>query len=330
MDKFKALIVAEDSDGKFNMEIGHKAFQDLPEGEVLVRVSYSSLNYKDALSASGHKGITNRFPHTPGIDAAGVVEKSSDPRFSVGDRVIVTSYDLGMNTSGGFGQYIRVPADWVLALPSGLSLRDSMILGTAGLTAAIALDLLLEHGMRPENGSILVTGASGGVGSLAVALLKHCGFEVTALTGKSQAREFLMNLGARVVIGREELMDLKDRPLMRASFQGVIDTVGGELLSRAIRSTDSYGCIACCGLVLSDHFQTSLMPFLLRGVALVGVESGHYPMEARKRLWLKLSTEWKLDDLTKIAREIDLEGLPAEIHKILEGLQMGRILVRID
>ena len=330
MEKFKALVVSNDSDGKFNSEVGEKTFQDLPEGEVLVRVFYSSLNYKDALSASGHKGITARFPHTPGIDAAGVVESSKDSRFSVGEEVIVTSYDLGMNTSGGFGQYIRVPGDWVLRLPTGLSLRDSMILGTAGLTAAIALDLLLEHGLKPENGAILVTGASGGVGSLGVALLNHCGFEVTALTGKAKARDFLEGLGATGIIDRKDFMELKDRPLMKASFQGVIDTVGGELLSRAIRSTESYGCIACCGLVLSDQIQTSLMPFLLRGVALVGVESGHYPMQERERIWSKLAGEWKIKALAKVSREVELEDLPEEISKILEGGQIGRVLVRVD
>jgi len=330
MEKFRALIVSENSQGKYEANVGWKTRKDLPPGELLVRVSYSSLNYKDALSASGHKGITRTFPHTPGIDAAGVVEESQDPRFSPGEKVIITSYDLGMNTSGGFSQFIQVPADWALPLPSGLSLRESMILGTAGLTAAIALDLLKEHEITPEGGPILVTGASGGVGSLAIALLKKCGYEVVALSGKKDAVSFLEEIGAQKVIGREELMASKDRPLMKALFQGVIDTVGGEMLSRAIRSMESYGCAACCGLVLSDQLEVSLMPFLLRGVSLAGVESGNYPMDKRKRLWLKLSSDWKIEHLGKICREVSLEELPAEIDRILSGAQIGRVLVRID
>ncbi|MBT3783522.1 alcohol dehydrogenase catalytic domain-containing protein, partial [bacterium] len=219
---FKALVVRENANGKFLMELCDRSIEELPPGELLIRVAYSSLNYKDALCASGNKGITRKFPHTPGIDAAGTVEESQDSRFSPGDKVIVTSFDLGMNTDGGFSELIRVPADWAVMLPSGLGMRESMILGTAGLTAAISHEILRDHDLDERGGPILVTGASGGVGSISVALLSTLGFEVIALTGKEEAGTFLEGLGASQVLKRDEFLELKDRPLMKSSFQGVV------------------------------------------------------------------------------------------------------------
>lgn len=324
---FKAMVVQETPDGKYTRRIAEKSLDDLPAGEVLVRVHYSSLNYKDGLSATGHRGVTKNYPHTPGVDAAGVVEESLSEAFQPGDEVIVTSYDLGMNTSGGFGQYIRVPAGWVVPLPENLSPRESMAYGSAGLTAGFCILKLQEHGITPERGEILVTGATGGVGSFAVAMLAKIGYQVVAVTGKMDEKQFLIDLGAKEIISRDEATDTSGKPLLKGRWAGVVDAVGGEILATAIRSTKLHGVVTCCGNVASPDLPINVYPFILRGISLVGIDSQSFPMTFRRQTWEKIATEWKLDNLNRQTSVCSLEELDSEIDRILAGKQKGRVIV---
>jgi acrylyl-CoA reductase (NADPH) len=324
---FKAMVVQETADGTYTRRIAKKSLDDLPAGEVLVRVHYSSLNYKDGLSATGHRGVTKHYPHTPGVDAAGVVEVSLSEAFQPGDEVIVTSYDLGMNTSGGFGQYIRVPAGWVVPLPENLSPKESMAYGSAGLTAGFCILKLQEHGVTPERGEILVTGATGGVGSFAVAMLAKIGYQVVAVTGKMDEKQFLIDLGATEVISRDEATDTSGKPLLKGRWAGVVDAVGGEILATAIRSTKLHGAVTCCGNVASPDLPINVYPFILRGISLVGIDSQSFPMTFRRQTWEKIATEWKLDNLDRQTSVCSLEELNSEIDRILAGKQKGRVIV---
>ena len=326
---FSAFIVEEKEPKNFSMKVGTRSVQDLPIGELLVKVHYSSLNYKDALSATGQFGITKKYPHTPGIDAAGEVVESAVSAFKPGDKVIVTSYDLGMDTPGAFGQYIRVPSAWALPLPEGLSLKESMILGTAGLTAGMMIRKLIGNGVKPEEGDILVTGATGGVGSIAVAILAKLGFQVVAATGKASEKGFLTGLGASRIIGREEVLAGLDQPLMEERWSGVVDVVGGDMLAAAIKSTRYNGSVACCGLVGSLELPLNVLPFILRGVSLLGVDSVQCPMGPRKLVWEKLAGEWKPNHLESISMECTLKNLEQEIHAILKGALRGRIVINL-
>ncbi len=321
---FRALIVEEYEPNKFRRFIGKKSVSQLPDGEVLIKVIYSSLNYKDALSARGHKGITRNYPHTPGVDASGIVVESNSSKFKVGDEVLVTGYDLGMNTSGGFGQYIRVPDKWVVPLPKGLTLLESMIYGTAGFTAGLCVYAFLEKGIKPDSGKILVTGATGGVGSLAVAILSKLGFYVVASTGKLEKTEFLQKLGAKEVIHRSEVYEPSGKPLLPRKWIGVVDNVGGITLSTAIRSTDYDGVVASVGLVESPDLNITVYPFILRGVSLVGIDSAETKMDKRLKIWEHLATDWKID-FNGIWREVSLDDLDKEIEKILRGEQVGKL-----
>jgi alcohol dehydrogenase len=295
-----------------------------------VRVRYSSLNYKDALSATGNPGVTRNYPHTPGIDAAGEVEACATGDFAAGDPVIVTGYDLGMNTSGGFGQYIRVPAGWLVPLPAGLSLREAMLLGTAGLTAGLCVDKLLAAGVSPEGGPVLVTGATGGVGSIAVMLLAKLGFEVEAVTGKAEQADWLRQIGASAVLGRETVQEGTGKALLKERWAGAVDTVGGDVLFNVVKSLRRGGSVACCGLTAGTAFQASVFPFILRGVNLLGVDSVEIPLADKADIWRKLAGPWKLEGLERLCHEVGLAELPAEIVRILEGHQVGRALVRVD
>lgn len=329
-ETFQALCITENEDGTFERRIAERRTDELPEGEVLVKVAYSALNYKDALSASGNKGVTRRYPHTPGIDAAGVVAESASSDFKPGDEVLVTSYDLGMNTSGGFGGYIRVPTDWVIKLPAGLALQESMILGTAGLTAAISIHKLRHSEVTPDKGEVLVTGASGGVGSLGVAILARLGYTVIAGTGKAEAHEWLRGLGASGFIGREELVDESGKPLLKPRWAGVLDTVGGEVLATALKTAQPHGAVSCCGNVASPKLPTTVFPFILRGLDLLGVDSQNYPMVQRRKLWQYLADDWKPDRLSDIMTETDLVGLKDRwIDTILAGGVQGRVVVKL-
>ena len=326
---FKAMVVEEIGEKQFFRSITQQKIDQLPDGEVLIKVIWSSLNYKDALSATGNRGVTRKYPHTPGIDAAGVIEESRNKAFNPGDKVIVTSYDLGMNTAGGFGQYIRVPAAWVVPLPAGLDLRESMIFGTAGFTAGMSV-MALTHCVSADKGNILVTGATGGVGSLSIALLAGLGYSVSAVSGKAEAESFLTGLGARQILSRTEASKGSERPLLKGIWAGVIDTVGGDILVAAIKSTDLQGVVTCCGNVASPDLPLNVFPFILRGVSLLGIDSQNCPMERRQKVWQHLATDWKPPMLNKLCREVSLEELDGEIELILKGGQTGRVIVRMD
>ncbi|MDA0746089.1 MAG: YhdH/YhfP family quinone oxidoreductase [bacterium] len=326
---YKALLVRQENDA-FVRNVEPLKTDNLPEGDVLIRVQYSSLNYKDALSATGNRGVTKNYPHTPGIDAAGIVEESSTEAYQPGDEVIVTSYDLGMNTSGGFGQYIRVPSDWIVPPPDGLSLKESMTFGTAGFTAALSVHKLEQAGVQPDQGEILVTGATGGVGSLAVAILAKAGYPVAAATGKSSQKEFLQRLGATNIISRDEIQDAENRPLLKSRWAGVVDTVGGNILSTAIKSTHYGGAVTCCGLVAGPELPTTVFPFILRGISLLGVDSANCPMSVRLPIWQKLAGPWKTEHLDHLTSECSLENLSPEIDRILAGQQTGRTVVNLN
>ena len=326
---FKALQISEKSDKQYDIEIIQRQVSDLPAGEVLIRVHYSALNYKDALSSVGNKGVTRNYPHTPGIDAAGIVEESQSSDFKVGDEVIVTSYDLGMNTSGGLSEYIRVPARWIVAMPAGLSMREAMINGTAGFTAASCINALINNGLSLEKGKVLVTGSTGGVGILAVAILKKLGFKVTAVTGKPEAHEFLLKVGATEIVSREAMDDKSGRPMLKSVYAGVVDTVGGNILATALKSLTYGGAAAICGLVASPDLPTSVLPFILRGNTLFGIDSAECPMPLRQEIWKKLATDFKPADLELLATEITLEEVPQKLNLILQGGAWGKSLIKL-
>ncbi len=325
--RFPALVARETSAGIFEKSIEQRKVGELPAGEVLIEVEYSSLNYKDALSASGNRGVTKKYPHTPGIDAAGRVVVSSDKRFQPESMVIVSGYDLGMNTSGGFGRYIRVPADWVMPRPKGLTALTCMRIGTAGFTGAQCVLALHEQGVRPEQGPVLVTGATGGVGSMAVALLKQQGFTVIAVTGKETEYPWLRKLGAADFLSREKASLGNDRMLLRERWAGVVDTVGGNILAAAIKSTRYNGTITCCGNAASGDLPLSVYPFILRGVKLVGIDSAQCPMERRKMIWDSLASEWNLQFLDTVSTLISLPELGGAIDRMLEGKARGRTVI---
>lgn len=327
--EFKALLVEQPEKKVFTRKIVTRKIDDLPEGELLVKVHYSSLNFKDALSATGNPGVTRNFPHTPGIDAAGEVVECSDGSFSPGEKVIVTSYDLGMETDGGFSQMIRVPSKWALKLPEGLSLKESMMLGTAGLTAAMSVQELINNGVTPESGPVLVTGATGGVGSLAIAMLAKAGFNATAATGKLEESDYLKGLGASDVIERSAVTEGSERPMLKTKWAGVVDCVGGETLSAALKATNYGGTVTCCGLVGSPDLPVNVFPFILRGVRLIGIDSVEAPMEPRLKVWQKMASDWKLDDLESMVDEVTLDGLEEKIKSILKGGLKRRALVNL-
>ena len=327
-ETFNALVVEAGEDKTYLRQIKKRTVDDLPDGDVLIRVQYSSLNYKDALSAIGNKGVTRSYPHTPGVDAAGTVADSRVDAFKKGDEVLVTGYDLGMNTSGGFGQYVRVPAGWVVPLPRGLSLKESMIFGTAGFTAGMGILFLTER-VKPEDGPVLVTGATGGVGSVSVAVLAKLGYTVAAVTGKPSEAAFLNGLGASQIVARADAADTSGRPLLKAQWAGVLDTVGGEILATAIKSTHPWGTVTCCGNVASPDLPLTVFPFILRGVRLIGIDSQNCPMEVRLKVWEHLAGAWKVEGLHDLCTEIGLKGLNENIDLILKGLQKGRVVVNL-
>jgi len=328
--QFKALQ-ANENEGEFSLSIVEKTTDELPEGDLLVRVEYSSLNYKDAMSASGIPGVTRNYPHTPGIDAAGEVIESSTKEFKEGEKIIVTGYDLGMNTSGGFGEFIRVPSTWALHLPKDLTTKQSMSLGTAGLTAGLSIHSLDSYmGWTGFNGTkSIVTGATGGVGSISVMLLSALGSEVTAVSGKKDQVEFLKSLGATEVLSREELAEKTRKPIGKSLWDLGVDVVSGETLSLLLTSLSPGGAIACSGLVGGPSFESSIFPFILRGNALLGIDSVEIPLKDKIHVWNHFSTEWSLNKLEEITKVVSLEDLEAEINSILAGEQTGRVVVKL-
>ena len=325
-DTYNAFVVDEIED-QFKSSIKSLPLPELQDGFVLIDVLYSSLNYKDALSASGNKGVTKSYPFTPGIDAVGKIRQSKDNNLKEGDEVIVTGYDLGMNTNGGFGEIIHVPSGWVVPLPNNLSMEEAISFGTAGITAAASVDAVLSKIDAPEF-PVAVSGATGGVGSIAVGLLSKLGIDVTAITGKENSSQFLKDLGAKNIILRDDFCSEKIRPLDKTKFSAGVDTVGGEILSRIISQVDRHGVITCCGNVNSIKLETTVFPFILRGIALQGIDSAESPITYKKYLWDKIASEWQIGYSKSSIKIIKLNELAPEIDKILIGNQQGRVVVK--
>jgi acrylyl-CoA reductase (NADPH) len=299
----------------------------LPPGDVLIHVAYSSLNYKDALAAQGHPGVVRTFPHVPGIDCAGTVLESTSPAYHPGDEVLVTGYELGAGQWGGFAALVRVPADWIVPMPASLTLRDAMIYGTAGFTAAQSVTAIVERGITPDRGPVIVTGATGGVGCLAVAILAKLGYDVAAVTGKRERGDWLRQLGATTILDRSAVADDTDRLLLPAKWAAAVDTVGGKPLATILRSTHHRAVVAACGLVAGLEVPITVYPFILRGVTLAGIDSAKCPRPQRLELWQKLAGPWRIERLNELAEEATLDVVPDYIKKILAGKIVGRTLV---
>jgi putative YhdH/YhfP family quinone oxidoreductase len=303
--------------------------EDLDPGEVVIRAHYSSVNYKDALAVTGRGKIIRRFPCVGGIDVAGIVESSEDPRFVPGDAVLVTGYDLGVAHDGGYSEYVRVPADWVVALPQGLTLFEAMALGTAGFTAALAIHLLEHNGLEPASGNVIVTGATGGVGSLAIAMLAQRGYRITALTGKADEAAYLRSLGANDILLRADVNFDSERPLEKGQWAGALDAVGGSTLAWLTRTMLPHGGIASFGNAGGAELHTTVFPFILRGVRLLGVDSAATPMPLRHHIWRRLATDLHPEKLADIAREVSFAALPEVCESLMRGQAHGRNVVKI-
>jgi acrylyl-CoA reductase (NADPH) len=328
-ETFKALVVDKQGD-QFSVGVRELPFSALPAGEVTIRVAYSTVNYKDGLACTPDGRIIRDYPMTPGVDLSGTVSESTDSRFKPGDRVLVTGFDQGVARPGGFAEYARVPADWVVGLPAGLSLREAMALGTAGFTAALSVQRLEQNGLRPENGPVLVSGATGGVGSTAVSMLTGRGYQVAGSTGKAEEHAFLRGLGATEVLSREEVAAQSGRPLEKERWAAGVDPVGGDTLAYMVRTTKYGGSVASSGLTGGTSLNTTVFPFILRGVNLLGIESVMCPMAVREPLWKRLGDDLKPQGLTEsIAHEIALEQVPEIVPVILRGGVRGRAVVRI-
>ena len=323
--KYSAYYV-EEKDGAFSASISELELQKPEDGFVQIKVSHSSLNYKDALSASGNKGVTRNYPFVPGIDAAGTIADANSSEFTDGDEVIVTGYDMGMNTPGGFGEYINVPAEWVVKKPSNLSSLEAMSIGTAGITAAASV-LKIQESLKVSDLPVLVSGATGGVGSISVMLISKLGKEVSALTGKSSSIDFLKSIGANNIIMRDEYLEAPAKAMERPLFSSAIDTVGGNVLSKMLPQISPHGVVACCGNVAGIEVNTTVFPFILRGITLAGIDSAESPIEFKTSIWNKFADEWKLD-LSSMIRVVFKENLQQEIDLILEGGQQGRVVLQ--
>jgi NADPH2:quinone reductase len=318
-----------DENGQISGRIVKLSLDDLSEGSIVIKTAFSSVNYKDALAATGAAKIMRRLPLVGGIDTAGTVDTSTDGRFTVGDAVLVTGYDLGVAHDGGFSQYVRVPADWVVPVPTGLSLFEAMAIGTAGFTAALSLVEMERNGLRPSSGPVIVTGATGGVGSIAVQCLAARGYDITALTGKPQEEAYLQSLGAKTVLARDSVQ-MGTRPLEKATWAGAVDPVGGATLAWLTRTMMQNGCIASSGLTGGTELQTTVLPFILRGVKLLGIDSVMCPMATRLDVWRRLASDLKPAHLATAAHEIGLTDLPAAFAALLKGEARGRYVVKIS
>jgi NADPH2:quinone reductase len=327
MGTFAAFRVFDDN-GVVQGRVVEATLDELSPGDVVIKAAWSSVNYKDALAASGINRIIRRYPLIAGIDVAGTVVSSSDARYTAGDEVLVTGYDLGVAHDGGYAGYVRVPAEWIVPLPDGLTLFESMALGTAGFTAGLAVQRLEANGLRLGGGPVAVTGATGGVGSLSVAILSRLGYEVTAITGKDHEHGYLRSLGASDVLSRHTL-DLSPRPLEKATWAGAVDAVGGDLLAWLTRTLGYRGSIASTGLTGGIELKTTVIPFLLRGINLLGIDSVLCPMDLRRDVWRRLATGMKPADLRSVVTEIDLDGLPGAFETLKNGDARGRFVVRL-
>ena len=323
--QYSAYFV-EEKDGVFSASISKLELEKPADGFVQINVSHSSLNYKDALSASGNKGVTRNYPFVPGIDAAGIITDANSSSFSEGDEVIVTGYDLGMNTPGGFGEYINVPAGWVVKKPSALTSLEAMSIGTAGLTAA-ASALKIYESSQESDLPVLVSGATGGVGSIGVMLMSKLGKEVSALTGKSTSTDFLKSIGASNIIMRDEYLEAPAKAMERPLFSSAIDTVGGNVLSKMLTQISPHGVVACCGNVAGIEVNTTVFPFILRGITLSGIDSAESSLAFKTSIWNKFADEWNLD-LSSVIKTVTKENLQQEIDLILQGGQQGRVVLK--
>jgi len=328
MDSFKALLI-EEHDGKVSSGFVQLDESRLDAGNVTIRVAYSSINYKDALAATGAGKIIRRFPCVGGIDLSGTVIESSDSRFKPGDQVIATSFDIGVAHHGGYAEIARVPGDWVVPLPAGLSLYEAMALGTAGFTAALGVVRMEENGLRPEKGPVIVTGATGGVGSLAIDMLARIGYHVVALTGKESEADYLRSLGVAEVLLRQSLDLSRIRPLDRARWAGAVDNLGGDVLAWIASTMEQGGTIASIGLAASMSLNTTVAPFILRGVSLLGIDSGYIREPYRSGVWQRLATDLRPPHLASMSRRIPFDDLPATFGEYIAGRAKGRVVVEI-
>ena len=326
---FKALVVHEAGDGKFNKSIQTRNVSDLPENDLLIEVHYSSLNFKDAMSASGNKRITKNYPHTPGIDAAGVVVSDKSGTFKEGQEVVVFGYDLGMDTDGGLSQMISIPADWALPCPSSLTLKEAMIYGTGGLTAALSIQKLEKMGAKPSDGPIAVTGATGGVGSISIAILKQLGYEVIAFSGKPDQSKHLKELGASEVRHRDTINDIGNKPVGRELWANAIDTIGGDYLANLLKQTKAGGAVTSCGLAGGAELSMTVMPFITRAVSLLGIDSVYIPLADKRAIWQRVATDMKLSNLEKYGEEISLEQTPEYLDRFIASQTVGRYVVNV-
>jgi acrylyl-CoA reductase (NADPH) len=325
----KAFVVEKIGEKEFTSGIQDISTPKCEENEVVIKVTYSSLNYKDALSSIGNPGVTRKFPHITGIDVSGTIFESTSPIFKVGERVLVTGYDMGMNSNGGHAQYVKVPASWVARIPDSISDKEIMTFGTAGLTAALSVNELIENGIKPESGDILVTGATGGVGSIAIAILSKLGYNIVAISGKKDRIDFLKNIGANEVILREVFEENTNKPLLSEKYAGVIDTVGGQILANALKEVKYDGVVTCCGLTSSSQLNTNVFPFILRGVRLIGIDSVECKLEKKQAAWEKLASRWKINSLNTIVNEITLDEIKIAYEHLLSGKAVGRYVVKI-
>ncbi|WP_144552673.1 acryloyl-CoA reductase [Bacillus sp. X1(2014)] len=328
-ESFKALVV-DKSESDFTVNVKEIPLQDLPPGDVLIKVSYSSVNYKDGLASTPDGKIVRSYPFIPGIDLSGVVARSNDSRFKAGDEVIATSYEIGVSHYGGYSEYAQIPADWVVPLPKGLSLKEAMVYGTAGFTAALSIQRLEENGLTPNNGKVLVTGATGGVGSIAVAILAHRGYHVVASTGKHSEHDYLIELGASEILSREDVTGQKIRALDKQHWAAAVDPVGGKTLASILSKITYNGSVAVSGLTGGGDVPATVFPFILRGVNLLGIDSVYCPMETRIALWKRMAADFKPEHLLKVInKEVSLGELPTYLSSILKGEARGRIIVKI-
>jgi len=325
----KAFVVEKIGEKEYASDIKDISIPKCAEDEVIIRVSYSSLNYKDALSSVGNPGVTRKFPHVTGIDVAGTVYESTSSIFKAGERVLVTGYDMGMNTDGGHAEFVKVPASWVARIPDAITEKEIMTFGTAGLTAALSVNEIIENGIKPENGEVLVTGATGGVGSIAVSILSKIGFKVVAISGKKDRVEFLERIGASEVILRSDFDVETNRPMLSERYAAVVDTVGGDILAKALKEIKYDGVATCCGLTASHELNTNVFPFILRGVRLIGIDSVECKLEKKQAAWEKLASKWKIDTLNNITNEISLDEIKDAYEQLLAGKAVGRYVVKI-
>ncbi|OFK42878.1 quinone oxidoreductase [Staphylococcus sp. HMSC062D04] len=325
VEKFKAFVVDQDDNGIVSNSYKELTKDDLPEGDVLIKVHYSGINYKDALATQDHNKIVKQYPMVPGIDLAGTIEETNAPGFEVGDKVIVTSYDLGVSHYGGFSEYARVKSEWVIELPEDLTLEDAMIYGTAGYTAGLAIEQLEKSGMSIEGKEVLVRGATGGVGTISLLMLNNLGYDVIASTGRDDAEEKLKKLGAKEVIGR--LPEDNSKPLEKRTWQAAIDPVGGENLPYIVKRLDNNGSVALIGMTGGNNFETTVFPFILRGASIIGIDSVFTPIKLRKRVWRRLAKDLKPQQLHDIKHVISFDEIPKAIDQVINHNNTGRIVI---